>query len=263
MAAVVALEAAADIAHARAAEVLGIFVEEVNLLRSAGYAFAREVGASSGRARPLDLPMIEARMRALTEQARRSLEATMDRRGIPRSLKLCRGQVVSEVLGLAQPDDLLILGRVGWYGPPGARLGSTARSLLRQAPGDVLVWTQPRQRPQSRVAVLLNHDRNANQRALRLSLELALRHHQPLTVLIPAGAEDDPPSTGELLSVLQQEGIPARVRLIPSGSAAVISRALQAEGASQLVVSRESGLWNAPGADTMLQQLNLPLTVTR
>src|SRR5690554_5627839 len=38
-----AMEAAADIARAQQAEVLGIFVEEANLLRSAGYGFAREV----------------------------------------------------------------------------------------------------------------------------------------------------------------------------------------------------------------------------
>ncbi|MCS5560938.1 MAG: universal stress protein, partial [Marinobacter nauticus] len=53
-----ALEAAADIARAQQAEVLGIFVEEVSLLRSAGYGFAREAGRSSGVARPMDVDAV-------------------------------------------------------------------------------------------------------------------------------------------------------------------------------------------------------------
>ena len=54
-----ALEAAAEIAAARNAEVLGIFVEEINLLRAAGYGFAQEVGGSSGLARPLETAALE------------------------------------------------------------------------------------------------------------------------------------------------------------------------------------------------------------
>ncbi|SES68400.1 Nucleotide-binding universal stress protein, UspA family [Marinobacter segnicrescens] len=257
-----ALEAAADLAHSRGAEVLGIFVEEVNLLRSAGYGFAREVGASSGQARPLDSAHIEARMHALAEQARRSLAQAMSRRGIPQTLKLCRGQVVQEVLGLASPEDLLVLGRVGWSAAPGSRIGSTARSLVRQAPGDVLLWTRPRQRPQGRVVVLLNHDQGANHRAVRVGADLALQYHQPLSVLVRTTNGDHQRVTEDLLSYLQQQGIAARIRLLPMASASAVTRALQEEGASQLVISRTCSLFSEPGADNLLMELSLPLTVT-
>ncbi len=86
-----ALEAAAEIASVRNAEVLGIFVEETNLLRAAGYGFAREVGGSSGLARPLEVAALETRMQTLAEQARRTLQQTMAGRGLVQSLKLCRG----------------------------------------------------------------------------------------------------------------------------------------------------------------------------
>lgn len=257
-----ALEAAADIAHARGAEVLGIFVEEVNLLRSAGYGWSREVGASSGQARPLDAARVQARMQALAEQARRSLSQAMARRAIPQVLKLCRGQVVSEVLNLASPGDLLVLGRVGWSGIPGARIGSTARALVLQAPGDVLLWTRPRPRPQGRVVVLLNHDQGANHRAVRVGADLALQYHQPLSVLVRTTDSDPQRITGDLLGYLQQEGIAARVRLLPMASASAAARALKEEGASQLVISRSCSLFTEPGADSLLMELNLPLTVT-
>lgn len=257
-----ALEAAADIAQARGAEVLGIYVEEVNLLRTAGYAFALEVGASSGQARPLDTGRIEARMQALADQCRQALEQAMTQRGIPQALKRCRGQVVSEVLSLAQPGDMLIMGRVGWSAAPGARLGSTARTLVRQAPGDVLLWTPPRRRPESRVAVILNHDQGANHRAVRVGADLARQHHQPLSVIVVASNGDHQAITDDLTAYLRQEHIPARIRLVAAGSGATVTRTLREEGASQLVVSRTCSLFRGPDADALLQDINLSLTVT-
>jgi nucleotide-binding universal stress UspA family protein len=257
-----ALEAAAEIASARNAEVLGIFVEEVNLLRTAGYGFAREVGGSSGLARPLEAAALEARMQALAEQARRSLQQTMAHRGLTQTLKLCRGRVAEEVLNLMQPEDLVVLGRVGWSGIPGTRLGSTARVLLRQAPGDVLLWAEPRPRRQNRVVVLLNHDQGANHRAVRVGAELARRSNQPLSVLIRTNPEDNQSVAEDIQTYLQRENIAARVKRIPVASADAALRALQEEGAIQLVVSRTSSLFADQGAEALLSELNLPITVT-
>ena len=56
-----ALQAAVGIAANTGADVLGVFVEELNQLRSAGYGFAREVGGSSGISRPLAAGDVEQR----------------------------------------------------------------------------------------------------------------------------------------------------------------------------------------------------------
>ena len=257
-----ALEAAAEIAAARNAEVLGIFVEEINLLRTAGYGFAQEVGSSSGVVRPLETAALEARLQALADQARRALQQTMARRGLAQTLKLCRGRVAEEVLNLMQPQDLVVLGRVGWSAIPGARLGSTARVLLRQAPGEVLLWTESRPQRQNRVVVLLNHDQAANHRAVRVGAELARRSQQPLSVLIRSRSADDQSLTEDILSYLQREGIVARVKRVALASAGAAVRALQEEGASQLVLSRSNSLLAEQDADVLLSELNLPITVT-
>ncbi len=257
-----ALEAAAEIAAGRNAEVLGVFVEEINLLRTAGYGFAQEIGGSSGLSRPLETAALEARMQAQAEQARRALRQTMARRGLVQTLQLCRGRVAEEVLRLIQPDDLVVLGRAGWSAIHGTRLGSTARTLLRQAPGEVLLWTEPRPQRQSRVVVLLNHNQGANHRAVRVGAELARRSQQPLSVLISSQLEEDQALVEELVSYLQREGITARVKRIATGSVGVVVRALQEEGASQLVVSRTSSLFADQGAEVLLAELNLPITVT-
>jgi nucleotide-binding universal stress UspA family protein len=257
-----ALEAAAEIAAARNAEVLGIFVEEINLLRAAGYGFAREVGGSSGLARPLEVAALETRMQVLAEQARRSLQQVMAGRGLAQSLKLCRGRVAQEVLALMQPEDLVVLGRVGWSGIPGTWLGSTARILLRQAPGEVLLWAESQPQRQNRVVVLLNHDQGSNHRAVRVGAELAHRSNQPLSVLIRTQPEDDQSLAEDILIYLQHEGIAARVKQIPKASAGAAVRAIQEEGATQLVVSRSSSLFADQSAESLLSELNLPITVT-
>ena len=257
-----ALEAAADIALAQQAEVLGIFVEEANLLRSAGYGFAREVGRSSGVARPMDVDALEARMQATAEKLRRALAQTMAPWGVAQALKLCRGEVVEQVLGLAQPDDLLVLGRVGWSGIPGVRLGSTARMLLRKAPGDVLLWPESRSLSPGRVVVLLNHDQGANHRAVRVGAELAKRGQRALTVLVRSDAADDPGLVEELVAMLETEGMPARVKRLPKAGAAAMARAVREEGAAQVVISRQCSLFEQQGAEVLLSQLNLPVTIT-
>jgi nucleotide-binding universal stress UspA family protein len=257
-----ALEAAADIAHARKAEVLGVFVEEVNLLRSAGYGFTREVGRNSGVARPMDLAAIEARMRSLAEQARRSLERAMAQRGLAQALTLCRGRVADEVLNLARPGDLLVLGRVGWSGSPGSRLGSTARVLVSQALGDVLLWADPPMRSRNRIVVLLNHDQGANHRAVRVGAELARRNRQPLTILVRTETGRDERIAEDLLAYMESEGITARVSFLPMASAGAVARVIREEGASQLVLSRQCSLFREQGADTLLIEMNLPVTVT-
>jgi len=257
-----ALEAAADIARAQQVEVLGIFVEEVNLLRSAGYGFAREVGRSSGVARPMDVAALEGRMQALAEKLRRTLEQTLTSRGIAQTLKRCRGEVAEQVLGLAKPGDLLVLGRAGWSGMPGTRLGSTARMLLRQAPGDVLLWPESRSLPPGRVVVLLNHDQGANHRAVRVGLELARRGQRALTVLVRSDAADDHGLLEELAAMLETGGIPARVKRLPKAGAAAMARAVREERASQLVISRQCSLFEQQGAEALLAQLNLPVTIT-
>ncbi len=170
--------------------------------------------------------------------------------------------MAEEVLNLMQPDDLVVLGRVGWSCFPGARLGSTARILLRQAPCEVLLWVEPRHQRQSRVVVLLNHDQGANHRAVRVGAELARRSKQPLSVLIRSKPEDDSALAEDILTYLQREGIAARVKQIPESSAGAAVRAIQEESATQLVVSRSSSLFADQGAESLLSELNVPITVT-
>lgn len=257
-----ALEAAADIAGKRGADILGVYVEELNLLRSAGYGFAREVGSASGISRPLDPGMLEQRMRRLADQARTALARAVKQRGGKAALSIARGRVVEEVLALAGPDDLLVLGRAGWSSTAGTRLGSTARGLVLQSPARVLLWCQPKPPHQNRIVVFLNDHDEANHRAALAAAEISRHDHQPVTIIL--GADGEP--AGDQLDAIRQDldvlGAGTRLRVLADSNPLTIARMLREERASQLVISRESALFREPGADRLLAALSLPVTVT-
>ena len=257
-----ALQAAAEIAARSGADVQGVFVEELNLLRSAGYGFAREVGAVSGVSRPFDVVDLERRMQRLADQVRRALAGAVGPYGGQYSLSIIRGSVVEEVLALVEPDDLLVLGRVGWSSAPGARLGSTARGLLRQSPGRLLLWSERQASRQGRIAVFLNDHEGANRRAVKATAD-AIRHApQPVTLLLGAGTD----LSSQSLDVLRQSlGVPDSqicVQWLPAADPATVAKVLRQERATQLVLSRECSLLQEPGSEQLLVALNLPLTVT-
>ena len=81
-------------------------------------------------------------------------------------------------------------------------------------------------------------------------------------MLIRSRPADDQPLTEDILSYLQREGIVARVKGVGLTSASAAVRALQEEGASQLVLSRNNSLLADQHADVLLSELNLPITVT-
>ncbi len=257
-----ALEAAVEIAARSGADVQGVFVEELNLLRSAGYGFAREVGAVSGVSRPFDVVELERRMQRLAGQARRALAGAVGPYGGQYTLSITRGSVIEEVLALAGAEDLLVLGRVGWSSVPGARLGSTARGLLRRSPGRLLLWCERPVAPQGRVVVFLNDHEDANGRAIKATAD-AIRHsHQPVTLLLGPGAGLSPEALTELKQNLGVAESQIRVQRLSATDPATVVRVLQKERAAQLVLSRECALLREPDAEPLLVALNLPVTIT-
>jgi len=258
----VVLDVAAAIAARTGAELQGVFVEEQNLLRSAGYGFAREVGSVSGVSRPLDVTALEQRMQRLAEQSRRALAGAAGHYGGRYQLSIARGSVVEEVLALAEPEDLLVLGRARWSTIPAGWLGSTARALLHRSPGRLLLWSHQQPPNHGRVVVFLNEHEGANQRAIAAAAEAAAYSRQPVTLLLSGEAGVAPDA---LATLKRNLGVPepdVRVVPLPSSDPATVARVLRQEKASQLVLSRDCSLFREPGAENLLAALHLPLNIT-
>ena len=105
----VTLEAAAKLAAQMEAELVGLFVENINLLHFAGFPFAREVGFASAARRDLDVEGMERSLRGLAREAQQTLAAVAGRVPVRWSFRVVRGLAAGELLAAAVDADLVIV----------------------------------------------------------------------------------------------------------------------------------------------------------
>lgn len=258
-----ALEAAAALAATLRSELQAVFVEEADLLRSAAYPFTREIGSLSGQPRPLETGALETSLRRRAARIRRAAEQAAARAQIRCSLEVRRGSVRREVLAVTTPGDVLVLGKTGWSAAAGSRLGSTARRLVREAPGRVhLTGTRPPS-PDSPVLVVVDALESGHE-ALAFALARARHQRRPLSVLlVPL---DDPDAAREreqtLSAWVAAADHPVRVHLLRAPAPRELLRALERQPAAEVVLGRRSPLLAGPQGDALLVALRAPVTIT-
>lgn len=184
-----AMQAAVDLSSGLNAELVAVFVEDLNLLRMAQLPIAREVSRYTASIHRLPPERIRRQLKAQASQARAALARQARRQAIAWEFVVLQGDVSLELLSKAEGADLMIVGKAGWS--KARRMGSTARLVVLRAPCLTLVlqqgmtWAQP---------VLLVYDGSpAAQRGLEVAQVLAEQSGQPLSVMTvateQAGAE--------------------------------------------------------------------------
>jgi len=179
-----ALEAAAELARRSGAELLGLYVEDINLLRLARLPFAQEVGQFTAVRRRLDVREVERQIRGQTLRIRRMFEVTTRQAQVRWSFRVTRGTVAHEVLRAAGDVDALVLGRSGWSLIAPSKMGSTARAVLAEAPGLGLIV--PRGGCLGAPFMVIYDGSTLAERALDTAAALIKEGEQPLTVLLLA-----------------------------------------------------------------------------
>ena len=134
-----ALAAAVALAGRLQAELQGIFVEDVNLLRLAELPFAREVRFGLSAARPVQGEELLRGLRARAAVLRRELAELAEQNKVSSTFRVVRGAVAGELIAAALEADVLALGRMGHSLSRRARLGSTARAAITRAASAVLL----------------------------------------------------------------------------------------------------------------------------
>ena len=234
-----ALRAAAELASSLEAEILGLFVEDVNLLRAAGLPMARELRFPFARHAQMTPERMKRQLRAQALQARRALSSICESRGIEWSFEVVRGRVSSRLLKEAAKADLLCLGRVSRPVTQGPRTGSTARAAAVRAHRSVLVISEGT-RIQAPIVVTYDGSPEADQ-ALLLARRLTIETGGFLSILVPAEPSISPKELQERLAdSLEGRDIVVRYRELAGSGVMSIIRGVQMEGCGTLVVSRAS-----------------------
>ena len=257
-----ALEAAVELAGRFRAELLGLFVEDVNLLRLAELPFAQEIGFFSATRRKLDTQRIERQFRGQAARIRRVLELIAERMQVNWSFRVARGVIASELLTAASEVDLIILGRGGWSLTQRRQLGSTARAILSETPCLALILQQG---TCLELPMLVVYDGSPlAQKALATAAALVQGEDGDLTVLVLA---DDLDMAHRLqrqaAEWLQGRGVNVRYRPLTKLSVPRLAHILQTEERGTLVLPARSALLQDEVLLALLDEVEMPVLLVR
>lgn len=135
-----ALENGVAMAARLGAELVGLFVEDINLLRATQLPFSQEISFFSSGFRPLEALELERQLRVQADRVRQVMERISIAKKISTMFRVARGSVAEEILNASKGADLLVLGKTGRSLPGFGRSGSIVRSVVIRRPGMTLVW---------------------------------------------------------------------------------------------------------------------------
>lgn len=192
-----ALDAASALARRLDAELAGVYVENINLLRMAELPFAREYALASAAVRRVESADIELMLRRQAEAMRGALSRAAHQLRLPWSFQVVRGVLLDSVLEAMREPDLAVFGYAGQYS---ADPDAAARKQASLADAAVL---QP--------MMVVYDDTPVAARALAAADALAQMHRARLLVLLVAEDVDEV-SRLRARAAAQLEGSHAGVR---------------------------------------------------
>lgn len=265
-----ALEVAADLAARYQAELLGLYVEDINLIRLAELPFVREISAISGRLSEIDRLLMERQLRAharfverlLAEAATRTRPARGGGAGeatLRWSFRTVRGAIASELLSAARDSDLILLGKSGWSRSRG--LGSTARALAAQSPILAFILHQI---PHPGRPVMVAYDGSPVSRVGLTAARLISGEASELNVLILA---EDIQTAQRLKAEVEEhfagEDLKVNFRWVSALDAETIDQTAAMAGCEVLVLPAESRLLDREALLTILNESKCSVLLVR
>ena len=253
-----ALETAAWLASRLKAELIGLFVEDIDLLRVAEFPFTRQVGLFSSTFQRLDLLELERQLRAQANQIRQALTAIAERAQVPWRFRVARGSVSSEVLAAGAKADLTIVGKRGRS--LGKRVGSTARMVMFEGQGLTLVLQQ---REELTAPVMVVYDPSpAADNALEAALNLANAINGYLSVLVIADDEHSlQKAQADVAERLKRKKQTADVHLLMKPTVSGLTYVLKGKGV--LVLPCSEGLLHGEKLCELVNVVRNPVLLVR
>jgi nucleotide-binding universal stress UspA family protein len=244
------------------AELIGLFVEDENLLHLAGLPFAQEVRSPSAESKPMSSDKMQKELKLQASQARRALKSAAERVNAQWSFRVVRGQVTASVLAAALDADLLAIGRVSRPLSSRSRLGSTARAVSIETKRSVLLMP-----PSSDLdyPVLVTYDGSEGaKQALRAAARLARSGGDKLNVLLLADSlEAIEPLQNEVTEWLDERGLAAGFHWLPQATVAGLVEMVQSAESCVLVLGGENPLVEAAAIQDLLDATDCPVMLVR
>jgi len=253
-----ALEAAASLAAKMQAELLGLFIEDINLLRFAGLPFAREISQLTVLARRLESPDMERALRAQAARAQRALALAAESMRVPWSFRTARGQVVESLLVAAAEADLVALGMTRRL----AHIDSTVRAVMQAVERPLLLMQQGMC---IKPPVLTIYDGSeTTARVLAIARELTQVADGEMIVIIQADdAETATHRQQEAASHLVGVGLNVRYLTLIKPDIMALARAIRAQSPGTLVLPSGLPLIQGEMINRLMEQAGCAVLLVR
>lgn len=257
-----ALRNAVELAERLGAELIGLFVEDINLFRLAQLPLAWEMSIFSPAVRRLESMELERQLRVQAERMRAILQHACEERSIAWDFQVTRGPVAAELLTAGMNADLMILGKIGGSFPGTRRTGTITRMLVARRPGMTLIFqedsffTLP--------VILLYDGTEAAEKAVDAACNLTKVHDGRLTVLISAGSREAARqmeiTVMEHLKIYQ---LGADFRLMVDRSLDGVARRIRMEGSGPLVIPCDPNISREDQLGTLIDEVSNPVLLVR
>jgi nucleotide-binding universal stress UspA family protein len=255
-----ALRTAAELAARLNAELLGIYVQDINLLRVAELPFSREITIYSAAPREIDRRQMEQQLRSQARQARHALAEIAREAHVDWSFVIARGLIETELLSFAQESDLFLLGKSGWSRR--RRLGSTARVIVRRAPTMTMI-VQHDVHLAAPVGVI--YDGTALARKALIAATRVLRRQEGFLVIIILAETVDQARKyqREISGWVRQQNLHIHYRWLVGMKVSRLLELIRSEHCGALVVPAELEEWDGEELNKLVDQMECPVLLVR
>ena len=257
-----ALENAVELASRMNAELVGLFVEDINLLRATQFPFAREISVFSTGFRRLEFSDLERQLRAQANRVRRIMEQITRGKNVPTHFRVARGVVAEEILDASKDADLLIIGKIGRSFPGFRGSGSTVRRIVVKRPGMTLIWHM--QGYMARPVVVAYDGSESARKAIDVAVNLHRTQDGGIIVFIVAGNREDVPMLRrEASEELKKKGESAAFRAMVRPGLVNLSHMLQREMAGPVVIPCDPELITGERLCSLIDEIPNPVLLVK
>jgi len=256
------IETATSLAARLGSEIVGLFVEDINLLRVSELPFAQEISTFSSGQRSMDRSELERQFRAQATWMRKALEQSAERKHLPWKFRVVRGSVARELLAAGAEAELLILGKIGRSWVQKRRIGSTLRMLILQRSGLTMVLQEGKEF--STPVVVIYDGSPASQKALAVGSGLVETNHTNLLVI--ALADDEASARklkGDMAETLRSLGLIADIRLLINPSLEGLAEVVRMQSIGPVVIPCGPRLLQNEALCSLVNQIPNPVLILR
>ncbi len=261
------VDSVAALAARLEAEMLGLFIEDINLVRLAEHPEIGTLGTVSAGLQPARKGALRRSLKVQVAESRSAVENAARRRSVKSSFEVRRGQMAAEVVASAESADLVIIrwtaGHVSMPpSGPWARPGSIARAVAERAVRSVLLL-----RPDVAISgpALVAYDGSkAAEDALATAAEIAEEEVGGVVVMLLTGHREEAERWQEHVNaVVGARGLRARfVRMAEAGLDDLCQAARQS-GAAILVLGSEQAFLRGEAGPQLLDRIACSVLVVR